>query len=536
MKQPIFRKYKILLLIISGVVSALPLVIDELGFVQWLSIVPMALVLVDISKDGESKLRRIYLLGLLFFESYFLVVFHWFLSMYPLEFTGISKPAAIVVVAVAWIGLSMLESVVYALVFVAFALISRSKLMQREIVWSFIVPTVAAALWTVFEWIQTLFWWGVPWGRLCLGQTNAPLLLGSASVFGSYFVTFIIVLVNFLFACAILSKGMREKIYVACALGAFCLNLTIGLVVTATNKEVDRTLRVAAIQGNNPNSEGWTDQSFEKVMDTHERLTKKAANDGAELVLWSETAFPYTFHKTPDLSDRVSLLAQQTGVTILVSAFTESGDGDKLYVLLIEVKPDGTFGEVEYSKQRLVPFGEFVPMRELVVMLIPPLAELKTLENDLVAGSESTVLPTDVARIGAGICYDSIFEEEMRGAVSNGAELLVISTNDSWFGDSAALRMHNSQSVLRSIELGRYVVRSANTGISSIIAPNGRILQSLPPSVDGYVIDDVHLNTHNTLYALIGNAFVYVCLAFLVSLIIADIIKNVISIRADRKR
>jgi len=88
MKQPIFRKYKILLLIISGVVSALPLVIDELGFVQWLSIVPMALVLVDISKDGESKLRRIYLLGLLFFESYFFL-FHY-QSLYSFcEFFGV---------------------------------------------------------------------------------------------------------------------------------------------------------------------------------------------------------------------------------------------------------------------------------------------------------------------------------------------------------------------------------------------------------------------------------------------------------------
>jgi apolipoprotein N-acyltransferase len=90
---------------------------------------------------------------------------------------------------------------------------------------------------------------------------------------------------------------------------------------------------------------------------------------------------------------------------------------------------------------------------------------------------------------------------------------MAISTNDAWFADSAALYMHNSQSVLRAIENGRYVVRSANTGISSIIDPMGNLNVSLPANEEGYITDNVYMRDHLTVYTVIGNIFVYICAA-----------------------
>ena len=116
MKQPILKKYGVLMLILSGAVSALPLIVTELGFVQWISLIPAAIILFRYAKDTSIKLKKVYLGGLIFFEGYFLVVFHWFISMYPLEFTGISRPAAVFIVLLAWIGLSLLSSIVYALI------------------------------------------------------------------------------------------------------------------------------------------------------------------------------------------------------------------------------------------------------------------------------------------------------------------------------------------------------------------------------------------------------------------------------------
>lgn len=521
MKEPIYKKYGALLLCISGIISALPLIFSEIGFIQWVSIAPAAYVLTELARDREVKLSRIYLAALLFFESYFLVIFHWFLAMYPLEFTGISKGAAVFVVALAWIGVSLIQALVYALAFFAFGALVRLR-NNEKISAAFLMPLAAAALFTVFEWIQTLDWWGVPWGRLCLGQVNAIAFFGSASVLGSYFVSFCIVAVNFFLAFCLTVKDKKQTLCAVCALCVFLLNLSLGIAADMTYRDGDKTVRVAAVQGNNPNSNVWNEESLPRVLEVHERLTCEAAKEGAEIIVWSETAFPLRFFKTNELYTRVSKLAVETGATILVSAFTESQEEDVLYVSIIEAKPDGSFGEVIYSKQRLVPFGEFVPMRELVVKLIPPLAQLKTLEDGIVAGDESCVLYTDHAAIGAAICYDSIFEEVLRSSVNNGAELLVVSTNDSWFGTSAALKMHNSQAVLRSVETGRYVVRSANTGISSISSPRGEIMQKLDPAIEGYIVSDVAINSHTTPYMTIGNLFVYICIDFCLILGIFD--------------
>ena len=145
------------------------------------------------------------------------------------------------------------------------------------------------------------------------------------------------------------------------------------------------------------------------------------------------------------------------------------------------------------------------------------------------------MLYTDKAAIGAAICYDSIFEEVVRTSVNNGAELLVVSTNDSWFGTSAALGMHNSQAILRSVETGRYVVRSANTGISSIISPRGEMLQELPAGVEGYVVDDVALNTQKTAYMTVGNAVVYAAFALCLALAVYDGTRYIIRARKNSK-
>ena len=226
----------------------------------------------------------------------------------------------------------------------------------------------------------------------------------------------------------------------------------------------------------------------------------------------------YNFFKDNYIKSYVSKLAHECNVTILVSTFTEYENRSwQLYNSVIEVEPDGTFGDDMYFKQRLVPFGEFVPMREIIEVLIPPLTEIGMLSEDLVAGEESTVLDTEVGRFGCGICFDSIYEDLIRESVLGGAEIIAISTNDSWFEDSAALAMHNAQSRLRAIETGRYVVRSANTGISSIIDPMGRVMTELPANVEGYVAENVYMRDEITVYTHIGNTFVYLCMAALVA-------------------
>ena len=169
-----------------------------------------------------------------------------------------------------------------------------------------------------------------------------------------------------------------------------------------------------------------------------------------------------------------------------------------------------------YSKRHLVPFGEFVPLRDVFEILIPPLTELSMISSDLGEGVSAQVFELDETNIGSLICFDSIYDELARDSVRSGAKILAVSTNDSWFLDSAALDMHNAQAKLRAIENRRYVVRSANTGISSIISPRGEEMSSVERLVGGQITAEVYSVESKTLFTHIGNLFVYLCIAVIV--------------------
>lgn len=514
------KKHKnMLMLVFSGVLTGSTLVFPHIGFFEWFSLIPACVALITLVRDEGVKLKKIYFSGLLFFMSYYIVIFHWFVYMYPLEFTGISKIAAAFVVVLAWIGLSLFQSLISAFLFVIFAFVCRFDTVKKLI---YVQPFFAAAIWCVFEWVQTVGWWGVPWGRLGLGQIEAPLLLRSSSLFGSYFVTFIIVAVNFCIAYFFLAKS-KKKAFLRIAVCAFCLNVILGSAVTLTYREKKEKVKFAAVQGNIDSSEKWSVSSLDKTLYVYRKYTIEAAEDGAQVILWPETAIPYDLFNDYDLELYVSTLAIDAQSTLLVSTFTDGDEG--YYNSLIEVKPDGSFGDVIYNKQRLVPFGEFVPMRKIVSILFSSLGELGMV-SDLAAGDKSAVISSEAGEIGCGICFDSIYENIIRESVLSGAEIIVISTNDSWFGDSAALKMHNSQSVLRAIENGRYVVRAANTGISSVIDPMGNVISRLGANREGYLVKEVDLREDITLYTRIGNVFVYCCAAFVIVCVICGFIER----------
>ncbi len=510
LKNPIMP----LLLVLSGVLMALPFVFPVLGFLQWVSLVPAALVLILSAENKEIKLRRLYFRGLLYFWSFYAVSFHWFFYMYPLDFAGLSNAASIAVVIVACFGLSLFQAVWSAFSFLLFAKISRSEIMENM---TFAKPFLVAALFVIAELWQTVGWWGVPWGRLPIGQMNAILLVRSASVFGSYFVSFVIVAVNFCIAYLVLKKDMR-KLFTAIAATVFAINLVLGTLVTVFYKESYSTIKVAAAQGNISSSEKWGSVSYDDLLKTYRELTEQAADSGACVVIWPETALPYELFSDDELCEFVSELARENQVTLIISAFTEVEESDMLANSMIEVKSDGSFGKKIYIKQHLVPFGEFVPMRDIVSFIFPPLADVGMLADDLYEGKESVVIETGKGKVGCGLCFDSIYETTMISSVQNGAQYIAIATNDSWFSDSAALDMHNSQSRLRAIETGRYVVRSANTGISSVIDPLGNVKTSLGANETGYVVSEIELRDSRTAYSYIGNLFAYMCIGYVAAI------------------
>lgn len=500
---------------LSAVLTSFCVMFTQLALLEWVALIPAAVCLYRASDRGISA-KRAYLLGLGFFLAYYIVLFHWFVYMYPMDFLGLSGAESVAVVAVAWLGLSLMQAAFSALSLPIFVLVSRHSAVKRK---KWLGSILAASLWVLFEWGLTLTWAGVPWSRLALGQTDMLAAVQSASLFGSYFITFLIVLVNFLLAYAILYK---RKLAAAVATCAFALNIALGSVLLATYKEGEK-ITVAAAQGNVSSTEKWNDELFVETFVVYAEYISEAAEKGADIVLLPESVVPYVIKEGDVITDFLSRMVAGSEIYALVGAFSEDDGEDKNSVFLFE--PDGSINEKIYSKRRLVPFGEFVPLEGLIKVVIPPLAEINAFSSAFTAGDDSEVMTTEHARLGCLICFDSIYETLALDSVRDSAELIMLSTNDSWFHDSAALEMHNNQARLRAIETRRSVVRAANTGITSIITPTGEVTARIGALKKGLIVEDVELNNGLTLYTRIGNLFVYLCGAF-VAVLLAECIKS----------
>lgn len=515
------RVLRFLMLAQSGLLTGLCLVISKIGFFEWITLVPCALFLLALGGNENRKMRYrvLYGYGVFFFMTFYIVNFHWFANLYPLDFIdGMTKGAALCVVIAAWIGLSLFQAVQGGLVFVLAGVVFRSSLCRR---FAIIKPFALAGIWAVYEWLQTFGWWGVPWGRLPLGQSEYLIGLQTASLFGPYFVTFIIVSVN---ACIALALANKSKLKLGCIAAAALLvfQYGAGAAIWLSHKNEGESVRVAAIQGNISSHEKWDSSSSVKTRQVYEQYTREAASKGAKIVVWPETALPYTLNRGSGYYRFASEIARENNVTVLVGAFFENEEGEQ-FNSIICFTPDGKSLDTVYSKRRLVPFGEFVPLQSLIETVIPPLAELVMSGDDISQGESSQLFWLEEGAIGSLICFDSIYEGLTRQSVLDGAQLICLSTNDSWFTDSAALYMHNAQAQMRAIESGRYIVRSANTGISTVINSRGEVISELSPLVDGIIVEDVYMSSNNTLYTVIGNLFVYMLCIAIVSVIAFDI-------------
>ena len=510
--KEILSKYRWLLLPISGILTGLCLAFPKIGFLEWFSMIPALWFLFGVAGDKTVRYRRLYLFGFLYYFAFYMTALHWFLNLYPMDFLGVSKSEAALLVAICWVGLSLLQTVFASFVFPLFGALCRRGVMTR---FSILPPVLFAAQYVVAEWSQTLTWMGVPWARLALGQIEYGAITGSAALFGSYFITFAIVLVNGSLAllCRNYKKASRVRVCAAVAVGAFLCNLVFGLVGYFTAKpEKGTPLVVAAVQGNVGSDLKWTSSSRAKSYEVYERYTAEAAGQGAKLVVFPETFIPSDLNERTELGIFVSRLSKTYNVTVFCGAFHTDDEGNE-YNAVFAVYPDGTIDENVYAKRHLVPFGEYVPWRPFIEFVLPMLADIGMLSDDLSPGTDSALFETAYGKIGALLCFDSIYEELTRESVNDGAELMILPTNDSWFTDSRGIYMHHAQARLRAIESGRWIVRAADTGISAVIAPDGSSKMDQPPMREGMALHTATVRDNVTLYARIGNLFVWLAIA-----------------------
>ena len=528
-----------LIFFLLGIAVALPFVFPALGFFSYVTLVPVILLVTR--ECPEMSKKGAYLVGLCFGMGYFGVMFHWFTEFYPMEFAGITKGTAFCLVAVCWIGLALVQALEFGAVTLAYRLIRVRS--TRPVIGGMLFT----ALWVIFEWQQTFFWRGVPWARLAITQTNVLPALQSASVFGGLFVSGLIVSVNALLASAVgvaidrldsenggekafsrikgAIKNKKTVILALVALGIYLLNIGFGAVRMMTyNEEKGTPVKAAVIQGNISSLDKWGTSAI-KSLNIYLDLTEKCVREtGAELVVWPETVIPSNISLYPNVMTRIAQKADELDITLFVGAFdkalkaNEDGEREE-YNAIYLFHPDGKISDQRYYKQRLVPFGEYTPMADIIFTVLPVLDTFNLFNDPLSPGKGTQLFDTAHGKVGSLICFDSIYDYLSSEAVADGAELITLSTNDSWFTDSPAVWQHNSHARLRAIESGRYIVRAASTGVSSILTPTGAIIAEIEPLTEGYAEATVYTKDSRTVYSYIGNIAVYICIGYTASVI-----------------
>jgi len=237
-------------------------------------------------------------------------------------------------------------------------------------------------------------------------------------------------------------------------------------------------------------------------------MTRQAIREGAGFVVWPESSTPFRFEDDLFAAAQIRTLAQQAKVPILIGSdqFVRGANGapTTFYNSTFLVKADGTTGGV-YQKMHLVPFGEYVPAQKLLFFAAP----LVQAVSDFSAGQDASLLPVGDHLVSTAICCEVVYPDLVRRFVVGGSELLTTITNDAWFGPTSAPYQHFEQASMRAIEEGRYLVRSANTGIRGVVDPYGGGLERTPIFQKAAIGGEARFLKTTTLYARTGDLLSY---------------------------
>jgi len=277
----------------------------------------------------------------------------------------------------------------------------------------------------------------------------------------------------------------------------------------AWTKPYGAPFSVTLVQGNIPQDVKFNDDELAHTLDIYRR---HVLQNPAQLTVLPETALPLLRQDVPQpLLDEWRDHAKRHGGDMLIGVFERDWRGYYNAVFALGVSESGE--ETHYRKNHLVPFGEFIPWRGLFGWIINEVLNIPM--GDLARGEEiQTPLKVAGQRVAVNICYEDVFGEEIIQSLPE-ATLLVNVTNDGWFGNSQAAAQHNQMSQLRALETGRMMLRATNTGVTSIIGADGRIVQQLPEHQQAVLHGMAQGFDGSTPYVRWGNAAVLLLMALM---------------------
>lgn len=359
----------------------------------------------------------------------------------------------------------------------------------------FVLCIFSALLWTSLETAQGVLLTGFPWMVLTSAFSFRPEWIQGAAFIGGYALSGVLASIST--AVLVWKISHPAKIW---AIAIIVSTLLLGGARTSpedfSSLESGRTANVGIVQGNIDQASKW-DESYKKAtFKKYLRLSREISKQ-TELIIWPETAMPFYLQDPGIMRAKLFNFSTETDTPILTGApgyILHNPKSFSLYNRAFLISP-GTTELDWYDKAHLVPFGEYVPLKDYL-----PLEKLVQGAGDFIPGDDAGPLRSGDLAMGMLICYEGIFPELAQERVSKGANLLINISNDAWYGKTSAPYQHLGLVAVRAVEQGRYIIRGTNTGISACIDPLGRINDSTGLFVDAAAVTEPRLMKGRTFY------------------------------------
>ena len=509
------NKFRLFACALSGIVSSIPYYFPSFFFLSWFSYILCFYFILHHARS--PKQAYLYLFSSELARS--IMTLLWFRELLNMTVFDMPKIFLDIVVAVAIFGIAFFQSAIISLC----APLIKSAFTYCK---SDILASICSAIfYTMAEFILGIGPLGFPWSAIYISQQKFLPAIQSASLFGGHFVSFVVILINICLAVFIKKHAENSKAKGICILAAavFILNMLFGVYELCDISDSTREIKVAAIQDNTSSYDKWGGNTYDILKKVKSELKK---TEYCDLILCSETVFPITLDtdvvKASSLAKEIELylsdITYKNKNVIIVGAFSEKENKNYNSLFLFD---NGNIYPDTYDKKNIVPFVEYLPMEDFILDIFPFVDNLNLSGNSITAGTKSKVFTSSVGKIGCMICFDSIFYDNATESVGNGANILALSTNDSWYNDSAATVQFLGHAVFRAIENKRYLVRSATTGYSAIITEDGIITNKSELLTQDSISGNVKLSEKITLFNKCGyTPLLLSCLTALMFLII----------------
>ena len=491
----------LVLVIVSGILSGLS-VYHMNPWLIWVALIPLFVVL------PAQSIKRSIFYGLLFGIAKGGILLHW-IVMGTARFSGTETLLGI--------PLFLIVILYYALYPILFTLIY-SKLILREKNKN--VPVIiqiflASFLWISVEWLQMNLLMGIPWVKDTIAFSQLRSLYGIqlASITGQWGISFIVIAANLLFALAIKNKKRNYFVFGFTIIILFYMS---GFAIYTLNDNTEgEKIKAAIIQENIKAETRWDESNGDALAKRFFDLNREAASWNPDLIIWSETALPWTFRADDDLVKIVLEITKHTQAGHILGILSESEKyPDKVYNSAYYIQPDGAISS-RYDKVNLLSFIESPLISE--DFKIPFLSE--GMFSNILKGSSYKPLSSDFGKLGTLICNESLTPYEASKIISNGADLLINISNDAWLENTHLIDQHFYVARLRAIETGKDMLTNSNRGYGGHISGNGEIITQNISKEAHCTVSTVTLRQKTSFYYKCQDWFIYVGFIFILFII-----------------